>query len=41
MFILSFGAFIQEYLRNKMKKRRSIFMNAPEVFPMMEYNLDT
>ena len=24
-----------------MKKRRSIFMNAPEVLPMLEYNLDT
>ena len=41
MLILSFGAFCQEYVKNKMKKRRSIFMNAPEVFPMLEYNLDS
>ena len=41
MFILSFGAFCREYILNKLKKRRSIFMNAPEVFPMLEYNLDT
>ena len=41
MFILSFGAFCQEYVKNKIKKRRSIFMNAPEVLPMLEYNLDT
>lgn len=41
MFILSFGAFCQEYVTNKLKKRKSIFMNAPEVFPMLEYNLDS
>ena len=41
MFILSFGAFIQVYATNKIKKRRSIFMNSPEVMPMLEYNLDT
>ena len=41
MFILSFGAFCRVYITNKLKKRRSIFMNAPEVFPMLEYNLDT
>ena len=40
MLILSFGSFCHEYWLNKIKKRRSIFMNAPEVFPMMEYNLD-
>ena len=33
MFILSFGSFLRIYAKNKMKKRRSIFMNAPEVFP--------
>ena len=41
MFILSFGGFCQEYVKNKIKKRRSIFMNAPEVLPMLEYNLDS
>ena len=41
MFILSFGSFVYEYVKNKLKMRRSIFMNAPEVFPMLEYNLDT
>lgn len=41
MLILSFGSFLQVYAKNKLKKRRSIFMNAPEVFPMLEYNLDT
>ena len=41
MFILSFGSFCQEYISNKMKKRKTIFMNAPEVFPMLQYDLDT
>ena len=41
MFILTFGSFIYEYIKNKLKKRKSIFMNAPEVLPMLEYNLDT
>ena len=41
MFILSFGSFVYEYIRNKFKQRKSIFMNAPEVLPMLEYNLDT
>ena len=41
MFILSFGAFCRVYVMNKLKKRRSIFMNAPELFPMLEYNLDS
>ena len=40
MFILSFGAFIQEYFKNKQKARTSIFMNAPEVLPMLRYDLD-
>jgi len=41
MFILSFGSFCREYIKNKLKKRRSIFMNSPEVMPLLEYNLDT
>lgn len=41
MFILSFGSFVYEYIKNKLKRRKSIFMNAPEVFPMLEYNLNT
>jgi hypothetical protein len=35
MFILSFGAFIQEYIQNKLKKRKTIFMSSPQVFPML------
>ena len=41
MFILSFGAFCREYIRNKLQRRRSIFMNAPAVMPMLQYNLET
>ena len=41
MFILSFGSFVYEFIKNKIKARRSIFMNAPEIFPTLEYNLDT
>ena len=40
MLILSFGSFVHAYWSNKLKKRRSIFMNAPSVFPMLEYDLD-
>ena len=39
--ILSLGIFMREYGKNKTKKRTSIFTNAPEVFPMLEYNLET
>jgi len=40
MFILSFGEFIQEYFKNKARSRKAIFMNAPEVMPMLRFDLN-
>jgi hypothetical protein len=40
-FILTFGTFISELLKNKAKRRSSIFMHTPKVLPMLEYNIET
>ena len=41
MFILSFGAFIREYIQNKLKRKHTIIMSSPQVFPVLEYDLST
>jgi len=40
IFVLSFGSFIREYVKNREKRRTSIFMHSKCVFPILEYSLN-
>ena len=41
IFLLSFGSFVREYVKNQEKRRTSIFMHSKNVFPILEYSLNT
>jgi len=39
LFLLTFGSFLQVYIRNKEKKKTSILIHSAQVFPILEYNM--
>ena len=39
LLILTFGSFTVQYVKNREKRRKSIFMHSQNVFPILEYNL--
>ena len=41
LFILSFGQFVSHFFQNEAKKRTSIFMHTPNVFPMLEFDIQS